>query len=75
MEAFDVLNMGIISNFYLDHSNRFFFSLFKFQEPRVLTQKLVLKNMHRVLRYCQKGMKFLTFCWKAKFGYIFANIP
>ena len=77
MDPFDVLNMGNISNFHLDHSNCYLFILFKFQdpfispkknssdygvygtqnnrlEPRVSTQKLVLKNMHRVLRYGQK---------------------
>ena len=74
MEAFDVLNMGNISDFYLDHSNLHFFYVFKFQdpiisptknssdyrvhgtqndrlEPTVSTQKSILKNMHRVLRY------------------------
>ena len=88
MDPFYVLNMGNISNFHLDHSNRYLFLLFKFQdpfispkknssdyrvygsqnnrlEPRVSTQKSVLKNMHRVLRYWQKCKKFLTFCLKS----------
>ena len=42
--------------------------------PPVSTQKSVLKNIHRVLRYCQKGKKVLTFCLKSLFGYIFTNI-
>ena len=81
MEAFDVLNMGNISNFHLDHSNRYLFLLFKFQdpfispkknssdyrvygtqndrlEPRVSTQKSVLKNMHRVQRYWENVRNF-----------------
>ena len=33
-------------------------------ELRVLTQKLVWKNMHRVQRYWQKGKKFFTFYLK-----------
>ena len=39
-------------------------------EPTVSTQKLALKNMHRVLRYWQNLRHFLNFSWKAKFGYI-----
>ena len=80
MEPFDVLNMGNISDFYLEHSNLNFLYIFKFQdaiispkknssdyrvygtqnkrpEQGVSTQKLVLKNMHRVLRYGQKCIK------------------
>ena len=34
-------------------------------EPTVLTQKSGLKKMHGVLRYCQKGKTFLTFCLKS----------
>ena len=33
MEAFDVLDMGNISNFHLDHSNHYFHLLFKCQDP------------------------------------------
>ena len=81
MEPFDVLNMGNISDFYLEHSNLHFFYVFKFQdpiispkknssdyrvhgtqndrlEPTVPTQKSILKNMHRVLRYLQKCARF-----------------
>ena len=39
MEAFDVLNMENISNFHLDHSNRYFFLLFKFQDPFISPKK------------------------------------
>ena len=64
MEAIVALNMGNILNFYLDHSNYYLFFLFKFKdplisliigthnvrlEPSVSMQKLVLKNLHRVL--------------------------
>ena len=84
MEGFDVLIMGNISDFYLDHSNLHFFYVFKFQdpiispkknssdyrvhgtqndrlEPTVSTQKSVLKNMQRVLRYWPKHLKICRF--------------
>ena len=39
MDPFDVLNMGNISNFHLDHSNRYLFLLFKFQDPFISPKK------------------------------------
>ena len=39
MDPFYVLNMGNISNFHLDHSNRYLFLLFKFQDPFISPKK------------------------------------
>ena len=39
MEGFDVLNMGNISDFYLDHSILHFFYVFKFQDPIISPKK------------------------------------
>ena len=39
MEGFDVLNMGNISDFYLEHSNLHFFYVFKFQDPIISPKK------------------------------------
>ena len=39
MDPFNVLNMGNISNFYLDHSNRYLFLLFIFQDPFISPKK------------------------------------
>ena len=64
MEPFDVLSMGNISNFHLDHSNHYF-------ETRVSTQKSVLKNMHRVLRYRQKCVQFCWFGLEQRFWTVF----
>ena len=40
MEAFDVLNMGNISDFYLEYSNLHSFSVFKFQDPIISPKKI-----------------------------------
>ena len=87
MEPFDVLNMGNISDFHLEHSNPHFFTFSNSRtplfvkkkssdyrvygtqndwlEPTISTQKSILKKMHLVQRYWQKGKRFLTFCLKS----------
>ena len=97
MEEFDVLNMGNISNFHLDHSNFYLFMLFKLQDPLMSPKKIlpimgfmVLKTTglnpgfqrkNRFWKICigswdigKNVRNFWHFAWKAKFGYIFANI-
>ena len=39
MKPFDFLNMGNISNFHLDHSNRYLFHFLKFQDPFISKKK------------------------------------
>ena len=39
MEPFDVLYMGNISNFHLDHSNCYLFYFPKFQDPFISPEK------------------------------------
>ena len=41
MEPFDVLNMGNISDFYLEHSNLYFFTFFEFQDPIISLKKMI----------------------------------
>ena len=41
MEALDVLNMGNIQNFHVDHSNRYLFYFFKFQDPFIGPKKII----------------------------------
>ena len=39
MEPFDVLNMGNISDFHLEHSNCYLFNVFKFRDPYISPKK------------------------------------
>ena len=39
MEPFDVLNMGNISDFHLEHSNCYLFYVFKFRDPYIGPKK------------------------------------
>ena len=39
MEPFDVLNIGNISYFHLEHSNCYFFYLLKFRDPFISPKK------------------------------------
>ena len=39
MEPFDVLNMGNISDFHLEHSNCYLFYVFKFRDPYISPKK------------------------------------
>ena len=39
METFDVLNMGNISDFHLEHPNCYLFYVFKFRDPFISPKK------------------------------------
>ena len=43
MEPFDVLNMGNISYFHLEHSNCYLFYVFKFRDPYIGPEKKIFQ--------------------------------